>query len=152
MTISSATSSSGVSTLPRRWNVEIDGICWLPRMADKARMRQSGKLGAYLMGHSPVDKALLERLGLTTDEFVQIATSQPDDAALLSALRARGFDEDRLRRWCANFTKIYAVSIPLWDLDEGYRARNALQRPLIALCRLIEGPLMSAYRKISPAP
>ena len=137
---------------PRRWTVEVDGIRWIPRMADKARMRQSGKLGAYLMGHSPVDKALLERLGLTTDEFVQIATSQPDDAALLSALRARGFDEDRLRRWCANFTKIYAVSIPLWDLDEGYRARNALQRPLIALCRLIEGPLMSAYRKISPAP
>src|SRR5271155_4189242 len=84
--------------IPRRWNVEVDGIRWIPRMIDKARMRQNGTLGAYLMGHSPVDKALLKRLNMTTDEFVQIANANPDDAAVLAALRQRGFDEAAVRR------------------------------------------------------
>jgi hypothetical protein len=137
---------------PRRWNVEIDGICWLPRMADKARMRESGALGAYLMGHSPVDKALLAQLGLTTDEFVALAIANPDDASLLAALRVRGFDEARVRRWCGNFTKSYSIFIPVWDLDEGYRAPNAFESALVALTRRLEVPLMSAFRKISPAP
>jgi len=137
---------------PRRWNVEIDGVCWLPRMADKARMRENATLGAYLMGHSPVDKALLARLGLTTDEFVALAIANPDDASLLGALRARGFDEARVRRWCGDFTKNYAVFIPVWDLDEGYRAPNAFQGAVVAFVRTFEAPLMSAFRKISPAP
>ena len=70
-------------------------------MADKARMRENGTLGAYLMGHSPVDRALLARLGLTTDEFVALALANPDDAALLAALRGRGFDEARVRASCS---------------------------------------------------
>jgi hypothetical protein len=121
-------------------------------MADKARMRESGTLGSYLMGHSPVDKALLERLGTTTDEFVAIAIAQPSDESLLGALRERGFDEARVRRWCANFTKNYASLIPLWDMDEGYRETNAFARPAFALVKFIEAPLMSAFRKISQAP
>jgi hypothetical protein len=121
-------------------------------MADKARMRESGTLGAYLMGHSPVDKALLERLGMTTDEFVAMATSEPDDVSLLTALRERGFDEASVRRWCADFTKNYASLIPLWDMDEGYRAQNAFARAAIAFVKMFEAPLMSAFRKISPAP
>jgi hypothetical protein len=152
MAISQAPAPATATLRPRRWNVEVDGICWLPRMADKARMREAGTLGAYLMGHSPVDKALLQRLGTTTDEFVAIATSQPDDVSLLAALRERGFDEASVRRWCANFTKNYASLIPLWDMDEGYRAQNGFTRPAIAIVKFIEAPLMSAFRKISPAP
>jgi hypothetical protein len=152
MTSSQAPSQPATPLRPRRWNVEIDGICWLPRMADKARMRESGTLGAYLMRHSPVDRALLARLGLTTDEFVALALANPDDAALLAALRGRGFDEARVRRWCGGFTKNYATFIRLWDLDEGYRAANAFQRPVVAFARVVEAPIMSAFRKISPAP
>jgi len=137
---------------PRRWNVDVDGICWLPRMADKARMAARGKLGAYLMGHSPVDKALLIRLGLTTEEFVEIANREPDDAALLAALRQRGFDEERVRRWSSDFTKRYAGLIQLWDLDEGYRAPSPMQRAFVAFAKIVEQPLMSIYRRISSAP
>jgi len=140
------------SNKPRRWNVDIDGICWLPRMADKARMSASGKLGPYLMGHSPVDKALLIRLGMTTEEFVKIANEQPDDASLLAALRARGFDEENVRRWSGSFTKRYAGFIPLWDVDEGYKPATPLQRPFVALARIVEQPLMSLYRRIANAP
>ena len=38
------------ASIPRRWSVEVDGIRWLPRMTDKARMHRSGRLGAYLLG------------------------------------------------------------------------------------------------------
>ena len=34
-------------------------------MIDKARMNDRGELGAYLLGHSPVDSALLTRAGIT---------------------------------------------------------------------------------------
>jgi len=138
--------------MPRRWTVEVDGIRWLPRMIDKARMRQNGKLGAYLMGHSPVDRALLQRLGLTTDEFVTLANSAPNDAGVLAALRARGFDEERVRRWSAAFPSLYAALIPVWDLDEGYRPTTPLTRPFVAFMRAVEGPLMGAFRLVRKAP
>jgi hypothetical protein len=139
-------------TRPRRWTVEVDGIRWIPRMADKARMSAYGTLGAYLMGHSPVDKALLRRLGLTTEEFTQIVAANPDDTSLLAALRAHGFDEDRVRRWSANFTTTYAAYIPLWDIDEGYRKPSPLLVPLVAFMKVAEGPVMALFRRISPAP
>ena len=143
---------SSAALVPRRWNVEVDGICWLPRMADKARMQSDGRLGAYLMGHSPVDKALLRRLGMTTREFVTMANASPGDAALLAALRARGFDEGRVRAWCGTFTKRYSGYISLWDLDEGYRRPKPFERPLIAVARVIEGPVMGAFRRLVSAP
>jgi hypothetical protein len=121
-------------------------------MADKARMSANGTLGAYLMGHSPVDKALLIRLGMTTEEFVELANAQGDDASLLAALRARDFDEARVRRWSREFTKRYGALIPMWDVDEGYKPATALQRPFVALIKIIEAPAMSLFRRISSAP
>jgi hypothetical protein len=106
----------------------------------------------YLLGHSPVDRALLARLALTTKEFVQIATEQTNDAAVLGALRLRGFDEARVRRWSDHFPQTYRVLIPLWDLDEGYVRPNAASRLGLAVFRRFEGPIMAALRKISPAP
>jgi len=138
--------------LPPRWNVEVDGIRWLPRMIEKARMSERGALGAYLIGHSPVDAALLKRLNITTADFVELVREQPDDRAVLSALRARGFDEAALRRWSETFPRRYALYITLWDLDEGYATPNWWQRPLIAGFHRVEGPLMQAFRRIRRAP
>jgi hypothetical protein len=122
-------------------------------MADKARMLTAGVIGPYLMGHSPVDKALLARLGMNTEEWVDLVTKNgPDDMAVLQALRARGFDEDRVRRWSGDFETTYKSLIPLWDLDEGYRAPSAMEKPFLAFAKVVEGPLMSMFRKISPAP
>ena len=138
--------------MPRRWNVEVDGIKWLPRLIDKARMTRDGALGTYLMGHSPVDFALLGRLGTTTDEFLALVANAPDDAAVVSALRARGFDEARVRRWSDRFERTYARLIPFWDLDEGYRAPSALERTLLPLARAVEGPAMAIVRMLRPRP
>lgn len=138
--------------IPRRWNVELDGIRWLPRMIDKARMRQSGRLGSYLLGHSPVDRALLARLQLTTEEFATIVNAAPDDAAVLAALRARGFDEVRVRRWSERFPQRYRTYITLWDLDEGYVRPNPAQALGFALFRPVEGAAMELFRRIRRAP
>ena len=137
---------------PRRWTTEIDGIKWLPRLTDKARMKTSGTLGSYLIGHSPVDFALLKRLDMTTDAFVALAVGQPDDAGVLAALRKRGFDEASVRRWSDRFETTYKVYIPLWDVDEGYREPNGLQRTLLPFVKAIEGPAMSLVRKLRPLP
>ena len=139
-------------TKPRRWSTEVDGIKWLPRMIDKARMREAGVLGSYLLGHSPVDRSLLGRLGMSTDEFAALACRCADDQAALAALRTRGFDEARVRKWSEGFETRFKAYIPLWDLDEGYREPKAYEKPMMALARVIEGPLMGLARKFLKAP
>ena len=146
------TTSPTGSAIPRRWSVEVDGIRWLPRMIDKARMSASGALGTYLMGHSPVDKALLDRLGITTAAFVDIVRTASDDASVLGALRKRGFDEMRVRRWSDRFPATYKTYILLWDLDEGYRTPTALQRLAITMFRPLEAGAMALVRALRRAP
>jgi hypothetical protein len=141
-----------MNRMPPRWSVEVDGIRWLPRMIEKARMCQRGTLGAYLIGHSPVDAALLKRLNITTVEFVELVRGHPDDIGVLNALRARRFDEVAVRRWSDAFPRRYALYITLWDLDEGYRPPTLWQRPLIAGFHRVEGPLMRAFRRMRRAP
>ena len=142
-----------MQTIPRRWNVQVEGICWLPRMIDKARMSANGALGAYLIGNSPVDKALMRRMNVTTQDFVRIAVDHTDDAAVLAALRARpGFDEARVQRWAGRFTVRYRLFIRLWDLDEGYARPTFLQRLAIGAYRRVERFFSALVRVISPAP
>lgn len=139
------------STFPRRWNTELDGIRWLPRMIDKARMNERGELGSYLLGHSPVDHALLTRLGLTTEQFSAIVRGAPDDAAVLEAVRAH-WDEARVRRWSARFTTTYRTYITLWDIDEGYMKPSALQALGLALYGPLEGAASALVRRVRRAP
>ena len=138
-------------SVPRRWNTELDGIRWLPRMIDKARMNERGELGSYLLGHSPVDHALLTRLGLTTDEFSGIVRRAPDDGAVLEAVRAR-WDEARVRRWSARFTSTYRIYIPLWDIDEGYVKPSPLQALGLAVYGPLEGVTSALVRRMRRAP
>ncbi len=140
------------TSVPRRWNTELDGIRWLPRLIDKARMQQRGELGNYLLGHSPVDHALLTRLRLTTEQFSEIVRQSPNDSAVLDAIRARGWDEARVRRWSERFMSTYRTYIQLWDLDEGYIRPSGLQAVGLALFRPLEGGAMSLLRRVRRAP
>jgi len=140
-------------TRPRRWNVEVEGIKWIPRLADKARMSAAGTLGTYLIGHSPVDFALLKRLDMTTEAFVALAAATTSDEEVLAALRSRGFDEAAVRKWSDRFESSYRVYIPLWDLDEGYVVTpSPLQKLLLPFMRAVEGPAMDLVRKVRPLP
>jgi hypothetical protein len=137
---------------PRRWSAELDGIRWLPRLIDKARMANSGVLGAYLFGHSPIDRGLIVRLGVTTAEFAAIVADSTDDHAVLCALRARGFDEARVRRWSTRMPKPYQVFIRAIDLDDGYTEPTRFERLWLGAFGKIEGGVMKFVRLISPAP
>ncbi len=137
--------------LPRRWNVELDGVRWLPRMIDKARMQQSGRLGAYLLGHSPVDAALLDRLHVTTHEFDALVRASGSDEDVLTALRTR-WDEPRVRRWSDRFPRRYHTYIHLWDIDEGYARPNSLEAFALRVFRPIEATAMAFVRRIRRAP
>lgn len=139
-------------TVPRRWNTEIDGIVWLPRLIDKARMSHRDELGSYLLGHSPVDHALLTRFGLTTEQFSEIVRQAPDDAGVLAAIRAHGFDEARVRRWSERFPSTYRTYIKLWDIDEGYVRPTPLQALGLALFKPLEAGAMSLLRRVRRAP
>lgn len=138
-------------TVPRRWNTELDGVRWLPRLIDKARMADRGQLGSYLLGHSPVDHALLVRLRLTTEQFAVIVRQSSDDAAVLAAVRAH-WDEARVRRWSERFTSTYRTYITLWDLDEGYLRPTSMQSIGLALFRPFERAAMSLVRRVRRAP
>lgn len=137
---------------PRRWSDELDGIRWLPRLIDKAKMDSGGAIGAYLFGHSPIDRALLKRLAVTTAEFATIVAASPDDAAVLAALRSRGFDEARVRRWSDRLPAPYQVFIRIIDIDDGYVAPSTLGRFFLRVLRSVEHGLMAFVRRISPAP
>jgi uncharacterized protein DUF5069 len=141
-----------VLSAPRRWSDELEGIRWLPRLIDKARMAQSQRLGAYLFGHSPFDAALLRRLGVTTKDFASIVNASADDAAVLAALRARGFDEARVRRWSDRLPDAVRFYAPIWDIDDGYVRPNALGRAMIAVWRGIERPTMALVRLVLRSP
>ena len=137
---------------PRHWDAELGGIRWFPRLIDKARMKLRGDLGAYLCGHSPVDRALLKRLNMTTDEFVETVRACPTDAAVLEAARAHGMDYPGARRWSERFHHTYRNFIVLWSLDEGYVQPTKAQSIGMRVLKKVESPLMALYRKISPAP
>ena len=121
-------------------------------MADKARMAAAGRLGAYLLGHSPVDKSLLRRLDLTTEEFAALVAANPGDEALLAALRARGMDEAKIRAWSDRFETTFKTYIPLWDLDEGYTTPSPTQKVVMSLFKTVEAPIMAGVRRLVKRP
>ena len=138
---------------PRRWTETLDGIRWLPRMIDKARMEEQGSLGAYLFGHSPIDKELLARVGMSTAEFARVVKEHSDDAGVLGALRRHpGFDEARVRRWSERLPKHFKTLIYLIDVDERYIPPAHWQKPVIAAYRSVEQPLGALVRFVLGRP
>ena len=106
---------------PRRWCERIDGICWLPRMIDKARAYDAGTLGNYFFGQSPVDESLLSAAGFGYADVLDAVRKAPDDAGVLAELerRAPGAGE-RMRAWSAKPGLVSALTFQLVDADEGY--------------------------------
>ena len=107
---------------PRRWTAEIDGIAWLPRLADKTRAALAGTLGTYLYGQSPIDRALLGSLGIRYRDFTAIVRESDSDEAVVEALRARDpASLDRARAWSAELPSKQRAFLLLLDIDDGYR-------------------------------
>ncbi len=115
-------------------------------------MAKAGELGAYLFGHSPFDRALLTRLGVTTDEFGAIVAGCDTDAEVLATLRGRGFDEARVRRWSARLPHTARLYIHIWDVDDGYVKPGIVGKAALTVWRGIERPVIGLLRFIFKKP
>jgi hypothetical protein len=115
---------------PRRWNEQLDGIVWLPRLIDKARAALNGTLGTYLYGQSPVDRDFLHTLGVGHREFAQIVANAPDDRAVIDALLARDpASIDRARAWSLQCPHTYGAFMRVLDIDDGYARGLGFMKP-----------------------
>lgn len=121
---------------PRRWSDQLGGMCWLPRMIDKAAAALRGQLGDYLYGECPVDRGLLRALGMTYKQFTAIVRAAGgDDEKVLQAIQkdyAAGMD--LARRWSDRIASRYKTFLFLLDVDDGYAAGVAA--PFGALVRV----------------
>jgi len=108
-------------TAPRRWNERVNGICWLPRMIDKARAYDAGALGHYLFGHSPVDNSLLGAARLGHGDVLEAVRACADDAGVLAELERRSPGATaRMQAWSARPGPFNVFVFNLVDADEGY--------------------------------
>lgn len=137
---------------PPRWNVEVDGIVWLPRFSAKCRAHRAGMLGAYLFGQSPIDDAFLRKSGLTYAEFEQIVASADDDRAILAAIEARTPGTTaRLRRWSERLATTQRVLLAVIDIDDGY-ASGGWRTVFHTVCGPVINQLMRVVRAARPLP
>jgi hypothetical protein len=116
---------------PRRWSEQVGGVYWLARLIDKARASNTGRLGDYLYGQSPMDHGLLRRLGLSHRSFAELVAAAGDDDAVVRELGERDAGAfDRAREWSAHLPREHRLFFWLVDADDGYRDSGWL-RPSI---------------------
>lgn len=136
---------------PRRWNQETGGIKWLPRLIDKTRAALAGRLGAYLYGQSPVDRALLGALGLRYRDFTRIVANAATDDDVFREIFARSPEGiERARQWSRTMPSRYRLFMFVLDLDDGYLDQwywKALRAPT----NLAANAFTAAIKKIWPS-
>ena len=71
---------------PRARDLVIGGIPWIARMSDKARAKSDGTIGEYIYP-CPIDHRVLVELGISAEEFLDIATSVESDSHLVQKVR-----------------------------------------------------------------
>ena len=72
---------------PREREIVIDGLEWVGRMADKARAQHGGYIGEYIYP-CPMDQQVLRDLGMSSEEFMQIAVDAGTDSELATKVKA----------------------------------------------------------------
>jgi hypothetical protein len=66
----------------------VDGIEWLPRIIEKARLKLSGEMPADLMYGCGGDRPFLRRMKMTLPEFLKLVwESGPDDRRIINAVK-----------------------------------------------------------------
>jgi hypothetical protein len=140
------------SSPPPRWNVAIDGVLWLPRLAAKARACDAGTLGNYLYGQSPVDDSLLKRAGLDYAGFLAIVRAQPDDAGVLASIeKTTPGATARLQRWSAALPRKQMWFLAVLDADEGHVAPSAFITAARKIGNIAFLPVLTLLRALRPA-
>jgi hypothetical protein len=85
---------------PRRGRLPMGRYLWLARVFDKARAHAAGTIGEYIYP-CPMDRGMMERWGVTPDEFDAVVARCSDDAAILRWARQTISDDaaDAANSW-----------------------------------------------------
>ena len=102
----------------------VAGVAAVARMSDKARAKKADKLGEYLYGSdSRLDCWLLEFLGVSEEEFLELAYENPNDDELSAEITARrSFETGEITAFNA---RIVTNGLNTPDLSERFRSRRA---------------------------
>jgi len=80
-----------MSNQPRSGSEQVGGIPWLARMIDKARLEAAGEIDAFDLDYPcPMDRGLLNQLGIDAKTFQRIAVEANSDEAILGQLKTVG--------------------------------------------------------------
>jgi hypothetical protein len=88
-------------TFPRRGRAPLgDDVLWLARVFDKARAAANGTIHDYIYP-CPMDKGVMERWGITPEDFDAAIQTHTSDAEILEWLRSRVTTEqiEAANRW-----------------------------------------------------
>ena len=76
-----------MSALPAK-SAAVDGIAWLPRLIEKARIKLRGEMDPDLMYGCGGDRPFLRRHGMTLAQFLQLVWDKgADDRAIIDAFK-----------------------------------------------------------------
>jgi Domain of unknown function (DUF5069) len=75
-------------TFPRRGRLPLGDALWLARVFDKARAAANDTIYDYIYP-CPMDKGVMERWGVTPEEFDAAVQTHTSDDAILEWLRSR---------------------------------------------------------------
>ena len=97
----------------------IDGYLWLPRLIDKVRAKQAGKLGEYIPFPCGSDKRFLETFWIDADSLEQVILS--------------GASDEAIARWCREHARHRPE-----EVGESYRAKLLAPSPAESQERLAQ--------------
>ena len=106
-------------TFPRRGREPVGDALWLARLRDKALASAQGTIFDYIYP-CPMDRGVMERWGITPDEFDAAVRDHQDDSALYGWLLTRTTPE-RIRsanEWLLNEK---TANLDRQDSEEGVR-------------------------------
>jgi uncharacterized protein DUF5069 len=104
-------------TYPRRGREPSGTALWLLRMSDKARAAAAGTIHDYIYP-CPMDRGVMQRWGVTADEFEDAIAAHPTDEAITAWLARRATPEDieAANRWLIDEQ---SRSLDRQDAEEG---------------------------------
>lgn len=108
-------------TFPRRGREPLgDDVLWLARVFDKARAAANGTIHDYIYP-CPMDKGVMERWGITPQQFEEAIRTRSTDEAILQWLRERATPEQirKANQWLVG-EKI--ENLDRQDAEEGAQA------------------------------
>jgi hypothetical protein len=78
---------ASMNDLPAK-NATVDGIAWLPRLIEKARLKLRGEMPPDLMYGCGGDRAFLQKVNLSPGEFLQLTRDAgADDRRIVDAVK-----------------------------------------------------------------